>query len=191
MRKRVVIISIVLICIIVLACLSMPAIAVLGESLFVQLEIRNPYVNNHFSGWSCVQIEGFKSFLIPKEWSLDEEAGIYKIINDVDEVWAYGAVLGSDESCVNNYEDLITTVYNTPSVELEVDPFSQFLIMDGSDIDLLRVHGEISRVEFFCIQLFENTQKELVWILMPDLSLDEVQYDIAEAMVYSYAFEVN
>ena len=176
--------------VIVLVFLSLPAIAVLGESLFVRFEINNPYVNNGFRGWTQVQVDNFESFLIPDRWFLEEEYGIYKITDDSGKVWAFGAVVGTDDSQFKNYKDLITKIYDVSSVELKLVPYTQVL-MEGSNIYLLQIHGDIPDDEFYCIQLFESPQKELVWILMPDLSLDETQYNIAEAMVFSFAFDVK
>ena len=191
MGKKLAIISGVLILIFVLMYLFMPVIAVLGESLLVQLDIQNPHVGNHFLGWSQVQVDDVRPFLIPKGWTLEEDSGVYKIVDESGEVWAYGAVLGSDETHFHNYKELVAMVYSDPFVEIELQSFERFVMMNGSDVDLLRVRGNLSDIELFCIQLFENAQEELVWILMPDLSLDEEQYDIAEALVYSYAFGVS
>ena len=36
-----------------------------------------------------------------------------------------------------------------------------------------------------------DTEIEIVWMLLPDLSIDDAAYDIAEAMLYSFAFSVG
>lgn len=190
MSRRIIIISIIFVCIIVLTYLSIPAIAVLGESLLVRFEIRNPYVNSGFCGWSCANVEDFGSFLIPNEWSLEEESGIYKIIDDSNKVWAVGAVVGTEASHFDDYEDLVSAIYKLPSVKITTDPYTEFLMMNGSDVDLLHVQGDVFEDDVFCIQLFENSQKELVWIMRADITLDEEQYNIAEAIVYSFAFGI-
>ena len=178
-------ICIVLICVTVCVCLAIPAAAILGEPLFVKWKIDNPYVNDNYSGWNEVYIEGFDTFLIPQNWSLQETDDVFLIIDDIGDIWAYGT------SDIAGYEDLLATIYNVSSVEIEIDPFSQFLMMNGSDVDLLQVQEDISESRHFSMQMFESAQKQIVWILVPDIIQDETQYDIAEAIVYSFAFKVG
>jgi hypothetical protein len=190
MGKKFVIAGVIITCIVLLLYLSLPAIAIWGESLLVKCDINNPYVNNRFCGWNRIQIEDFGSFLIPNGWSLEETSGIYWIINDSGEAWAFGAVMGSDVSHFANYKELIAAAYDMPYQKLEIDPFSHFSLMNGSDIDLLRIYGDMPADKLFCIQMLVDAQKEVAWMVMTDLSLDEAQYEIAEAIVYSYAFNV-
>lgn len=190
MGKKLVITGIIITCIVLLVYISLPVIAILGESLLVKCDINNPYVNNSFCGWSHIQLEDSSSFLIPNGWSLEETSGIYWIIDDSGEAWAFGAVMGSDESCFADYQELIAAAYDMPCQEMEIDPFSRFSMMNGSDIDLLRIYGDMPADKLFCIQMLGDEQKEVVWMVMTDLSLDEAQYEIAEAIVFSYAFNV-
>ena len=39
------------------------------------------------------------------------------------------------------------------------------------------------------MQLFETPEKQIIWILVPDIMKNEDQYDVAEAIVYSFAFK--
>ena len=191
MGKKVIITSIVLICIMLLIYLCIPAVAIWGESMLVRFEIQNSYVNGGFRGWNRVRIEDVGAFLIPKGWSLEVDDDIYWIIDDSGEAWAFGAIFGTDGAPFANYKDLITAVQGIPCSKIEIDPFSGFLMMNGSDIDVLRLHGDTSDSSAFCIQMFVDTQKELVWMLLPDLSIDKSEFDIAEAIVYSFAFDIK
>ena len=191
MRKKYIWVSIVLICVILLVCISIPAISILGECWLVRWDIRNPYVNGGFRGWSHVDIENLGVFLIPKGWSLEKDSDIYWICDDTGDAWAFGAIMGSKESCFDNYKDLIVAACNIPCHKIEIDPFSRFSMMNGSDIDLLQVQGEMLDNQFFCIQMLIDGQREIAWIVIPDLLSNEDQYDIAEAIVYSYAFDVK
>ena len=176
-------IYIVLLCIIICVAFSIPVMAILGEPLLIRWEIDNPYVNKNFSEWNFAKVEGFDSFPIPPNWSVEENDNIYMLTDDSGEVWAYGS------SEIRNYKDLLEKFYNISSVEIEIDSFNQFLSMEGSDIDLLRVCDGISERRFFSMQLFENPEKQIIWILVPDIMQDDNQYDIAEAIVYSFAFK--
>ena len=178
-------------CIMLLVYISLPAVAILGEYLLVKCDINNPYVNSGFRGWNRVQIEDSGSFLIPNGWSLEENSGIYQIIDDSDETWAFGAIMGSDESYFADYKELITATYNISCQEMEIDPFSRFSMMNGSDIDLLLLSGDMPVNQLFCIQMLVDEKKEITWIVTTDLALDESQYEIAEALVYSFAFDVK
>ena len=122
---------------------------------------------------------------------MQKNDNVYWITNDLGEVWAFGTAFGTEEDCFDNYEDLIATVQNVKTVEIEIDPFNRFTMMDGSDIDLIHVQEGTSTSTYFCIQLLEDAQKEIVWMVRPDITLDETQYDIAEAIIYSFAFEVR
>ena len=173
----------IIICVIVTVILAVPSFAVLGEPLLLRWEINNPYVNRNFPEWTYVEIEGFHSFLIPQNWSLQESDGIYIISDESGEVWADGS------SKLRNYKDLLERFYNITSAEIEIDTFNQFLTMDGSDIDLLRVHDGFSEKNYFSMQLFETPEKQIIWILVPDIMKNEDQYDVAEAIVYSFAFK--
>ena len=74
---------------------------------------------------------------------------------------------------------------------MEIDPFSRFSMMNGSDIDLLLLSGDMPVNQLFCIQMMVDEKKEITWIVPTDLALDESQYEIAEAIVYSFAFDVK
>ena len=188
MRKKIVVASLALIIIILLIFIAVPVFAILGESMIVRWNIDNHYVNGNFDGWHQIHIEGYDSFSIPQGWSLQEADGIYLIKDNRNIVWAYGAALGSENAVFSGYKDFLTTVCDMPSADIERDPFNRFSMMDGSDIDLLQIKNTEEEYVFYCIQMFKTIQEELVWLVVPDISVDEDQYDIAEAIVYSFAF---
>ena len=191
MRKKMLIIGIIssaLVLTIAVIILALPAIVILGEAWFIQFDIRNPHVGKGFRHWNQVQVEDCKPFSIPEGWTIEEEAGLYMILDESGEVWAYGAILGLDGPHFQNEKKLLETIYNTPIVDTEFLSLEQTLVMKGSYVYMTQVNGEESDYTTSCIRLDENSRKRLVWIVTPDLSVDEAQFDIAEAIVYSFEF---
>jgi len=163
---------------------------VLGtEWLFVKLEIDNPYVNNRYSGWKDVLVDELGSFSIPEEWSLSEADGIYTITDASGQVWAHGAVVG-DKYSFSNYEEFVIKILPEAQDYFSLEPFERFIMMDGSYIYEMIIcadrksEGKRSQI----LQMFVDVDTDIAWILTPDISEDIDQYDIAEAIVYSYAF---
>lgn len=191
MKKKIVIICIILVCIFLFTCVLVPAIAILGEALFVRWDIDNPYVNNNYYGWNYAYVEGFSTFLIPKEWSLEKDEDIYWIIDESGKVWAFGAPYGTEADAFSDYAALIEKACSVHVSDMTIDSYPRFYMMDGSDVDRLLVRQDSLTKEYYCIQMLETAQEEIVWILFHDISVNEDQYDIMEAIVYSFAFEIK
>lgn len=168
--------------------LSLPFLAIGCEGTFTKLRIHNSYVNKHYRNWECVSIQGFDGFRIPEHWSVAEDDGLYTIYDAAGTPWAYGAAFGTERDCFVDYKELISKAYSLDISKLEIDPFTQFAMMDGSDIDLVIVQEPNNIKNIYCIQMLESAQTTFVWFLTTDISADPEQYDIAEAIVYSYAF---
>lgn len=173
----------------ILAYTPVGPIAAIGlEYTFIKWDIRNPYVDAHFSGWKPAFVEDTISFYIPEGWSIDQNNGVYTIRDASGSIWAYGTIFGLDESRFSGYQDFMESITSVALTELEFEPFIQFPMMDGSDIDKLTAYGADDSAVYFCVQLFIDTQAEFAWFVDSDLSKNADQYDIAEAIVYSYAF---
>lgn len=191
MRKKMLIIGIIssaLVLTIAVIILALPAIAILGEPWFVRFDIQNPHVNRGFRHWQQVQIEDYKPFSIPEGWTVEEETGLYKILDESNEVWAYGAAFGSNNTPFQNSKEMIAAIYNIPIIDTQSIQMKEFLGVEGSYIYMKQVYGEDSDFLISCIYFYVNQDEELIWIVMSDLSVDETQYAIAEAILFSYAF---
>lgn len=159
------------------------------EKMLVKRNIDNPYVNGNFSEWQTISLEEIKDFRIPKGWKISEDDGLYLLVDELGQTWAYGTLYGSDEDRYVNYKEFIGDLIKQQPTEIVFEAIPQFIMMDGSDIDKIEaVFDEKVSESFFCIQFFVDSQTEFVWIIFMDLSSDANQYDIAEAIVYSYAF---
>ena len=190
MKKALWIIAIVILLLFLLG-LSLPFIAIVCENVFVMLDIQNPYVNRFYAGWHPVSVEGFSNFYLPAEWSVQYNNGVYTITDESGSIWAYGFTDGTDSDRFNDYKDFIQEVFSIDSAEVTLDPFIPFVMMDGSDIDVLIIQEDTVTKEFYCLQMFQTPEMSLRWLLTGDIAADETQYDIAEAIVYSFAFEVG
>ena len=182
--------SVLIFCIILLSFvfLSVSLLAIGMENILIKQNIDNPYINNRYPGWQHISIEDFSGFRIPSGWSVRSEDGVYVIIDASGSIWAYVAPFGSEEDRFSSYEAFIEEVFSLEITALSVDPFLPFIMMEGSDIDAVTVQTSSSKETLFCIQLMQNLERELIWLLMADISSEENQYNIAEAIVYSYAF---
>ena len=63
-------------------------------------------------------------------------------------------------------------------------------MMGGSGMVKLTVNYESTSTLYYCIQLYIGVSSEFVLFIPSDLDADVDQYDIAEALVYAYAFQV-
>jgi len=190
MKKALYIIMIVVLFLFLLGVL-MPFAVIVFENIFVMFDIDNPYVSHFYAGWQPFSVEGFSSFYLPAEWSVQNDDALYTIIDDSGAIWAYGFTGGTDNDRFDSYKDFIQEVYSIDSADVSVDPFIPFVMMDGSDIDKLIVQEGTTTNEYYCIQMLQDTQTELYWVLTKDISSNAAQYDIAEAIVYSFAFDVG
>lgn len=185
------VVSIVLVAVLTGVLIFFSAMAAIGlEYLFVKWDIDNPHVDNHFSEWEPVSIEGCSDFLIPNEWSVIENGEIYSILDSSNQVWAYGTFFGTEHDRFQSYKDFVEKISSTQPIKTELEPFPPCPMMDGSGIVRLTVHYESTSTVYYCIQLFIDVPSEFVLFVPSDLDADMDQYDIAEALVYSYAFQV-
>lgn len=184
-----VIVPIAIILQILLCAFSIPFIAISCEGFFMKFKLDNPHIDSHYKGWQNVSLEGLNSFCIPEGWHVQNDSGLYTIVDDSGDPWAYGAFYGTENDRFDNYSELLTTVFSYDDIKITFDPFTRFAMMDGSDIDLLVIQGGTVERNVFCLQMMESVQTEFVWFLTADIASSSDQYDIAEAIIYSYAYE--
>ena len=155
------------------------------ESLSVKWDIDNPHVDKHFREWKKVSIDGLDDFRIPEEWTLKQESeNVYCIYDASGRVWARGAFYTKD-----NYIQPLEQLISMPITEVSFESFISIYMMDGSDTGQITVHsGDITK-SYQEIRFFITVETGFIWILEHDLSIDEQQCDIAEAIQYSYAFQ--
>ena len=189
-KSTCIVIIITAVCAILFLVIILSPLGAIGlEGLSVKIQINNPYVDNNFRDWHSVFITETKNVYIPNGWVLKEDNKLYTILDENGEIWGYGALFGSKDERFENYTTLIKEVSLANPEKLSIDPFVQFKMMDGSDIDEIIIQEESGTKNIYCIQLLIDAEVTFTWFLTEDISASETQYDIAEAFVYSFAFE--
>ena len=143
-----------------------------------------------YQHWQPIVLEGVVSFGIPEDWSVHENDGVYAITDSTGNPWAYGTFFGTDCDRFDNYKDFIAEISSTRPETVTYESFTQFIMMDGSTINKLNSQHENIIETYYNIHLFISTQSEFILLVSVDLANDVNQFDIAEALVYSYAFKV-
>ena len=155
------------------------------EYLSVKWDIDNPYVDNNFKEWKKVSIEGLDDFKIPKGWTLSQESeNLYCIYDGSGQVWARGTFTSSD-----HYIQPLEQVLSMPITKVSGEDFIPIYMMNGSDTGIITVYSDGKAVSYQKIEFFVTVETDFTWILMHDISVDEQQCDIAEAIQYSYAYQ--
>lgn len=180
---------ILLVALLILFCTPLGAYVAIGyEDVFTKWEINNPYVDRNLSGWQKIQIDGLSSFSIPKGWAMDFSNGVYSIIEPSGNVWAIGTIFGTDTDFFDNYSDFFATHISTESFEISTDLCSEFIAMKGADIDKITICAPSGSTSYYCIQLDEASGPSLLLVLFSDISRNADHFNIAEAIMYSFAY---
>lgn len=188
---RTVLMFVVLVFMLSVVFLLSPAskIAAIGfEYLSIKIKIDNPYVNADYENWQSIVLDGGISFMVPEDWSVLNDDGIYTIFDSSGKPWAYGTYFRTGEAKYTSYKDFLKEVTKTRPDEIEFTGFSQFIMMDGSDILKMNAHYGNASETYFCIQLLGDHMSTFSLLLSENLTEDVEQFDIAEALVYSHAF---
>lgn len=173
---------------IMLTIVCMVYISIGCEHIFVKWEIDNPYVDKNFSGWEEVHIDGISSFSIPAGWTMEYSDGVYSIIDSSGEFWAIGALFGGDNEYFDRYSDFFAACIYPEPFELTTDWWGECVSMRASNIDKITVTGTAGSQSHYCIQLMEASAPTLALFLFSDISQNEDDFDIAEAIMYSFAW---
>ena len=90
----------------------------LCEDIVTKWQIDNPYVNNRFSECRQILLPTQRSFCIPKDWSLLEENGVYRIYDQNNTLWAIGTSYGTENDRFVDYEELLATFVSLQSISI-------------------------------------------------------------------------
>lgn len=166
-------------------------IAAIGlEPYLVQSHIENPYVDEGFSGWKEVYIEERVQFKIPNDWNVQSENGVFTIVDSSGSIWAYGATVGKT-NCTFRYDSqFLQQAYSIEPTEIEFGPGAAgSCLMDGSYFTEVLVYHNDGVESVHCAILFLDMDSDYVLLLQDDLSENKQALDLAEALMYSYAFD--
>lgn len=173
---------------IMLTIICMTLISIGCEHIFLKWEIDNPYVDKNFSGWEEVRVDGISSFSIPEDWAVEYNDGVYSVIKSDGEVWAIGALFGGDNEYFDRYIDFFAACICPEPFELTTDLCPEYIGMRGSNIDKITVTGSDGSQSYYCIQLIETSDPTLALFLFSDISQNADDFNIAEAIMYSFAY---
>lgn len=188
-RAVIVIVVLSLVTSIVFIFSPLSKIAAIGfEYLSIKIKINNPYVDSDYENWQAIVLDEGVSFMIPEEWSVCDDDGIYTFLDSSGEPWAYGTYFRTEEAKYTSYKEFLEEITKTQPDEIEFTGFSQFIMMDGSDILKMNAHYGNASETYFCIQLLGDHMSTFSLLLSENLAEDAEQFDIAEALVYSHAF---
>lgn len=159
------------------------------EDELVRWEINNPYVNSNYSGWQEISPHDFDKFKIPGSWTIENSNGVWSIHNSSGALWALGTAYGTDADLFIDYGEFISSFMSIDPTSVSVDTYHDFSPMGGSDINRILFHTPNNTETFYYIKLRDSSGAALVFILFSDLSVNTDEFDIAEAIVYSYAYQ--
>lgn len=176
----------------VLICFVLSFILVWGhEDVIVKWEIDNTYVDSNFKNWIRIEIYDNISFCIPNEWGIHKTSGIYSITDENGQLWASGALFRTEDDWFNSVRDFVSISTSLPISSMEIDPYSSIHAMKGADIDKLCIYADSTYIEFFLVQLTDASGAEFLLLLECNIESSNHDFDIAEAIMYSFAWKKN
>lgn len=160
----------------------------LCEDIVTKWQIDNPYVNNRFSECQQILLPTQRSFCIPKDWSLLEENGVYRIYDQNNTLWAIGTSYGTENDRFVDYEELLATFVPLQSISIVTEPYAEVDFMKGANLNKLFAHGIAGTQTYYYICLMDTSGTYDMFVLFSDIEEDKLSFDIAEAIMYSYAW---
>ena len=158
------------------------------EGTFTKWEIDNPYVNSNFSGCEEVHISTDISFHIPKDWTVECEDGIYSVTDSRGNVWAIGTLFGTDADYFDDYSSFLMESICSKQFDLSIDICPKYIAMKGADIDEITIDYFESSESYYIINLDTASTPSFLLVLFADISQDTDAFDVAEAIMYSFAY---
>lgn len=158
------------------------------EDILRKWDIDNPYVNSNFSGWNDFSVSDQIAFKIPPNWSVKCNDKVYTVINDCGEIWAWAAMYDTATSPYKTYKDFVATFAQVQFESVVITPYSDFIAMKGGDINKLDIHGAHADESFYYIVLTRANGPRFVLFLQENIADSIDDYNIAEAIVYSFAY---
>ena len=155
--------------------------------MLVKKHIQNPYVNVKFQDWKSVSIEDKIAFYIPEQWSLEKQEEGYAIVDREGQIWAKGDFVHADTT--KEFNRVFGQTISDQILDSEVDfSFAGSGLMDGSTVQKWYAHVDEGTVECYVACLLEDMDSSFYWIVECDSASEKEQYDILEAITYSFAF---
>ena len=169
--------------------MSIGIIVVANEEKLLKIELDNTYINSGYAEWKSAEIADWESFMIPKTWNVVSESDNYKIYDVGGKHVACCAILGSTDSRYPNRESFIRSISEEEILNITDQHIPGFVAIDFSNYSSLVIEYNGYKEVYHYISLRNNLSPELFIIFPHDSSVEKgMLIDIAQAIVYSYAF---
>ena len=164
-------------------------LAIGGESFLTKAHIDNQYVDADYPQWHKVQVDDLKPLYIPAGWELEESADFLLIKDASGSVWAYGGRYGEGTGQFHDTSSLISAFHDDICVtDYAVDYSWGTIAMEESSLLRASVCAENSNQKFYKLYLHEEDNRSICFIITADLEQRATDFDIAEAILYSFAY---
>lgn len=160
------------------------------EEISTKWDIQNPYVNSHFTDWKEISLYEFNTVKIPNDWSLadDDGDGIFSITDGEGNLWATGAMFGTEQDVFEDYSAFVASMTQKRPEDVTIELYDGFVLMHASSIRVLTAQYPDEVNTYYFIELY-SSGKWFVFFLLSDVSQSPSDYDIAEAIIYSFVYE--
>lgn len=158
------------------------------EDVFRKWKINNPYVNDRFRSCQQISLVTGRTMCIPEEWSFEENDGIYKIYDQNNELWAIGTVFGTENDRFADSTEFISESFSLEDIHFTLEGYTAIPFMEGAHIYQMHVQGSNGEAPHFYIALSHSSEPRIVFILKDDISQNAQSFDVAEAIMYSFAW---
>lgn len=160
------------------------------EDKYTKWYIQNPYVNSHFTGWREIVLYDTNTVMIPNEWSFADENcdGIFSITDGEGKLWATGTLFGTEGDVFEDYSEFVASLTAIQPESVTIESYNGFVAMNASMIKVLTAQYSDGVNTYYCLEL-HRPGTNFLFILYSDISQSPSDYDIAEAIIYSFAYE--
>lgn len=188
-RRRDAIASIIAVAMLIL----LPIIGFLAiglEDVFTKWEIQNPHVNKRYKGWKEVSLFDNETIKIPKNWTFDDEDidGIYELTDGNGKRWAVGTLFGTTTDRFNDYEDFVSSVLSVQPENITIEYREPIMGINTSAFHTITSQHSDKISTYYCMYL-SGRNSEFLFILFSDIIQNASDFDIAEAIMYSFEYE--
>ena len=189
--KRWIIYCLIAVFLLLLYLLRYPLVILLTDGLehkWRKRDIDNPYVDSDFSDWKDVALYGEDTMKIPEGWMLSDNGdGKYYITDDEGEIWAVGTVFGTDADTFTTYSEFAADFVKAEKGNISLEYYEGYIEMKRSVLYNLVAHPTADTDPHYYIRL-RGPERTYGLLLFSDISKVKDDYDIAEAMIYSFAY---
>lgn len=192
MRKKVIKgVNVFLLVIIVVMCLFGEYIVlflIFGlEHVYTKWDINNPYVNQRYKGWREICLAGEDKVKIPSEWHMVDDNGVLLLTDHCGELWGVGTAFGTETDVFESYATFASEYTPIQTQDVSIQPLEGFDAINGSEAYILSSDTSECSTVYYCLEL-HRPNVDYFFIVFADLSKSSDEYNIAEAIVYSFAY---